>query len=180
MKGGGGFLLIALVVSGCASNGAVPRPFPLPESGRGDRPDAAAGAPPPVARGTAPVGTLLEGEAVLETALTLRGIPYRAGGGDPRGFDCSGLVQYVFARHGVALPRNTSEQFLAGIAVTPDELEPGDLVFFATVSAGASHVGIALDGERFVHAPTSNGVVRIDHLESGYWARRFLGARRIR
>jgi cell wall-associated NlpC family hydrolase len=105
-------------------------------------------------------------------------VPYRNGGTDPSGFDCSGLVQYVFAEEGIALPRTVGEQFHSGQPIKSDELEPGDLVFFTTVAPGASHVGIAIGGDEFVHAPSSNGEVRVEHLSASYWARRFVGARR--
>jgi len=113
------------------------------------------------------------------TALALRGTPYRNGGGDPKGFDCSGFTQYVYAQYGVALPRDVADQFKQGKSVKPDAIAPGDLIFFATVSSGASHVAIAVGGDEFVHAPSSSGVVRVERLSSSYWAPRFLGARRL-
>jgi cell wall-associated NlpC family hydrolase len=116
---------------------------------------------------------------LLDTALSLRGVPYRNGGSDLTGFDCSGFVQYVFHQHGRVLPRETRDQFGAGVPITTDGVQPGDLVFFQTVRAGASHVGIALDREWFVHAPTSNGVVRVERYTSQYWSTRFVGARRV-
>ena len=119
------------------------------------------------------------GALALASALDLRGVPYRNGGSDPSGFDCSGLVQWVFARNGRALPREVREQFLVGREIDSDEVRPGDLLFFDTGSNGASHVGIALDHETFVHAPRTNGVVRVERYTSNYWARRYLGARRV-
>jgi cell wall-associated NlpC family hydrolase len=116
--------------------------------------------------------------AVTSTALGLRGVPYRNGGTDPGGFDCSGFVWYVFGRHGLALPRTVGEQFQAGRA-RAGRLEPGDLVFFSTVAPGASHVGIALGGDEFVHAPSASGQVRVERLSAPYWAARFVGARQI-
>jgi cell wall-associated NlpC family hydrolase len=122
-----------------------------------------------------------EAEAVVQAALAFRGVPYRNGGSDPRsGFDCSGLVQYVYAQAGVGLPRETRYQYLTGREVERDDLEAGDLVFFRTVADGASHVGIAIDRDLFVHAPSSRGVVRVERLEADYWRRRYLGARRLR
>jgi cell wall-associated NlpC family hydrolase len=106
-------------------------------------------------------------------------VPYRNGGVDPSGFDCSGFVKYVFEQHGVAMPREAREQFSTGRAIDPAMLEPGDLVFFTTVAPGASHVGIAIGGDQFVHAPSSNGVVRVENLSSQYWSLRFIGARRV-
>lgn len=116
--------------------------------------------------------------ALVGTALDLRGIRYRDGGTDPQGFDCSGFTQYVFARHGIALPRAVREQYGIGQDVR-DDLAPGDLLFFTTVEPGASHVAISVGGDEFVHAPSSTGVVRVEHLSARYWAQRFLGARRV-
>jgi cell wall-associated NlpC family hydrolase len=118
--------------------------------------------------------------AVVATALTLRGTPYRNGGSEPTlGFDCSGLVQWVFAQHGATLPRDVKQQFDAGRKINADNLEPGDLVFFHTVSNGPSHVGIAIGSDEFVHAPSSRGVVRVERLSNSYWSKRWIGARRI-
>jgi cell wall-associated NlpC family hydrolase len=105
-------------------------------------------------------------------------VPYRNGGSDPSGFDCSGFVEYVFAQNGIALPRTVRDQFDVGQPVKPDDLQPGDLVFFTTVASGPSHVGIAIGGDQFVDAPSSRGEVRVDRLSADYWARRFVGARR--
>jgi cell wall-associated NlpC family hydrolase len=149
--------------AGCASTGAVPAPFPRP-------------APPAIVPELGPGGA----SAVVGTALSLRGVPYRDGGSDPSGFDCSGLVAYVFARHGLLLPRAVTGQFSVGEAVGNDALAPGDLVFFSTVAPGPSHVGIAISPQEFVHAPSSSGVVRVESLGSSYWSSRFLGARRLR
>jgi cell wall-associated NlpC family hydrolase len=119
-------------------------------------------------------------QSLVETALTLRGAPYRNGGDDPNGFDCSGFTQYVFALHGLALPREVRDQFKVGVPIDPSaDLQAGDLVFFTTTAPGASHVGISLGGDDFVHAPSSNGVVRVEKLTTGYWTERFLGARRL-
>jgi len=163
-------ILMTIAVAGCASRGAAPRPFP--------------GAPtPPAARtqsGSVTPETPAITSEVVATALALRGTQYRNGGSDPtRGFDCSGLVQWVFARHGTALPRETREQYEIGKKVDDDEVRAGDLVFFETVSKGPSHVGIALGGGEFVHAPSSRGVVRVESYKSDYWSERWLGARRI-
>lgn len=164
---------VTTLAAGCASSGAVPRPFP--------------GAPAPSDRaraGGAATDAIvppapLEGYAITSTALALRGIPYRNGGADPSGFDCSGLVKYVFEQHGVVLPRDTRSQFAIGEDVAPSALAPGDLVFFTTVAPGASHVGIVIGGDQFVHAPSSSGVVRVEHLGAAYWANRFVGAKRV-
>jgi cell wall-associated NlpC family hydrolase len=122
------------------------------------------------------------GRAVAQFALGFRGVPYRLGGSDPTGFDCSGLVQYVFAQYGIAVPRVVEEQFEVGDKVDSSDITAGDLLFFNTKSRGrgASHVGIAISENSFVHAPNSSGVVRIETLGSTYWGSRYLGARRIK
>lgn len=165
-------MILALTGGACASRGGVPRPFP--------------GAPTPPGTQTTPETARPEPSAtitasdVVATALALKGTQYRNGGSEPtRGFDCSGLVQWVFAQHGTSLPRETREQYDAGKEVDEDEIRPGDLVFFETVSKGPSHVGIALGGGEFVHAPSSRGVVRVERYTSSYWAERWVGARRV-
>ena len=122
--------------------------------------------------------------AISGTALTLRGIPYRNGGSDPSGFDCSGFVWYVFGQHGIQLPRTVTEQAQAGSPVEPSTLQAGDLVFFDTSGPSfarrhATHVGISIGGEEFVHAPSTTGQVRVERLGSSYWSSRFLEARRV-
>ena len=85
----------------------------------------------------------------------------------------------MFGHHGIPLPRDVKEQFATGQPVKMDEIAPGDLMFFTTVAPGASHVGISLGGDEFVHAPSSTGVVRVERLSASYWSQRFVGARRI-
>ena len=163
---------LASVATGCASaDGARPRPFPTPP-GPARTPGRDVPPPPSTLRPG-------DGYAIARTALALRGIAYRPGGADTGGFDCSGLVQYVFARHGLGLPRVVREQYQYGTPVDLDRLEPGDLVFFHTGGRHVSHVGIAIGGDQFVHAPNSRGVVRVNRLTTGYWGDRAVGARRI-
>jgi cell wall-associated NlpC family hydrolase len=125
------------------------------------------------------VPTALDTYALVGTALDLRGIPYRDGGADPNGFDCSGFTQYVFARYGVQLPRAVRDQYASGRPIRSDDLQEGDLLFFTTTAPGASHVAISVGGDSFVHAPSSTGVVRVERLSTRYWAQRFVGARRF-
>lgn len=146
---------------------------PAPSSEAGD----ASAAPAPSA--SIPWEPRIDGATIAAAALAERGRPYRLGGETPAGFDCSGLVQYVFAEQGIAVPRQVIDQFTIGHAVPRREIQAGDLLFFATTSDEASHVGIALDGDRFVDAPSAHGHVRIDRLSAPYWNKRFLGARRI-
>jgi cell wall-associated NlpC family hydrolase len=194
--------LLALGSAACATTGAVPRPFPggpvarkappvpvaPPAPNPTDAPTTvadAATADKPVTSDVpgirhAPVAPGL-GRAVAEFALGFRGVPYVLGGADPAGFDCSGLVQYVFAQYGIDVPRIVEEQFEIGDMIRPSEIKPGDLIFFNTKRRGddASHVAIAIGGDGFVHAPNSTGVVRVETLSSSYWGSRYLGARRI-
>src|SRR5262245_8032119 len=186
-------LALAAATGACASAGAVPRPFPAPGTAtRPAEPPVAAPAPtaPPTdttdpARSPSSISPPMRLDGAFDTyglvgtALALRGTPYRNGGTDPSGFDCSGFTQYVFSRYGVALPRDVREQFNQGKPVEPSELAPGDLVFFATTDPGVSHVAIVVGGDEFVHAPSSSGVVRVEHLRSTYWSQRYLGARRL-
>jgi cell wall-associated NlpC family hydrolase len=118
--------------------------------------------------------------ALVGTALDFRGVQYRDGGSDPGGFDCSGFTQYVFAQHGIQLPREVREQYRIGRDIDVAGLAAGDLLFFSTTAPGPSHVAIAVgEGDEFVHAPSSSGVVRVERLSSSYWSRRFIGARRL-
>jgi cell wall-associated NlpC family hydrolase len=162
-------LLFAVLAVGCASTGAVPRPFPTP----GGTPES------PGTNPTQPVTGTADGYSIAGTALSLRGSPYRNGGSDPSGFDCSGFVWYVFAQHGIRLPRTVTDQFHTGKGVDVGTLEPGDLVFFTTTAPGASHVGMVIGGDEFVHAPSTTGIVRVERLSATYWASRFVGARRV-
>jgi cell wall-associated NlpC family hydrolase len=159
-----------LSLAACASTGAIPAPFPVP----GDH----ARTPPTTATPAASLPSSIV--PIVGTALGLRGVPYRSGGSDPSGFDCSGFIWYVFAQHGLALPRTVSELYAVGERVGPDDLEAGDLVFFRTEGGTISHVGMAIGGEEFVHAPNSRGEVRVERMRSGYWLSRYAGARRIR
>jgi cell wall-associated NlpC family hydrolase len=114
-------------------------------------------------------------------AVALIGTPYAPRGGSPDiGFDCSGLVAYVYARAlGLSLPRNTGDLSRAGVPVAATDLRPGDLVFYNTQHRPFSHVGIYLGEMRFIHAPSSGGAVRLENMRLAYWTRRFDGARRI-
>ena len=140
------------------------------------RPPATSANPPTV---VSTVAATSIGPALIATALGLRGTPYLDGGSGPKGFDCSGFVQYVFAQHGIVLPRNVAGLYVRGRGISREAILPGDLVFFQTVSPGASHVGIALESGRFIHAPSSTGVVRIEQYTSSYWGPRYIGARRL-
>ncbi|MEW6517607.1 MAG: C40 family peptidase [candidate division FCPU426 bacterium] len=119
-------------------------------------------------------------ERVVQLATSLQGKPYRYGGTTPAGFDCSGLVQYVFRQAaGVALPRTSRRQFAATRHVPLGGEEPADLLFFDINGRGISHVGIYLGKGRFVHAPSSGGEVKISDANEPYWRSRFRGVHRV-
>jgi len=154
-----------LILAGCTSQSLRP-----PEA---DTEPAAA---------TAPVVNATDrASSVAMQALAHLGTPYRAGGLSPRtGFDCSGLVAYVYRQGaGLALPRNTFDLSRLGEPVERAALRAGDLVFYNTQRREYSHVGIYLGEDRFIHAPASGGEVRVEDLRAGYWMRRYDGARRI-
>ncbi|MDA8193830.1 MAG: LysM peptidoglycan-binding domain-containing protein [Thermaerobacter sp.] len=126
------------------------------------------------------------GAAIAATARRYLGDPYVWGGASPAGFDCSGLVQYVFAQNGVSLPRTSWAQFAAVTKIPRSALQPGDLVFFSTYGAGASHVGIYIGADpaqgysqAFIDAPAPGQRVMIMNFNAPYWQSHFVGAGRV-
>ncbi|MBF8378338.1 C40 family peptidase [Alicyclobacillus mali] len=117
------------------------------------------------------------GFAVADYARTFLGAPYEWGASGPSAFDCSGLIQYVYAHFYIQLPRTSYQQYDAGIPVSEGDLEPGDIVFFDTYGDGPSHDGIYLGGGQFINAASTN--VEIDSLSDSYWANHYIGARRV-
>jgi cell wall-associated NlpC family hydrolase len=123
-------------------------------------------------------------KSLIALAMKLRDIRYVRGGRTPStGFDCSGFVRYVFAHAiGLDLPSNSASQFLAGLKVKRDDIQPGDLVFFRTAGRRGqgriSHVGIYVANGQFIHSPSRGKTVRVDNLSESYWAKRFAGAKR--
>ena len=126
---------------------------------------AAAPSPPPPAAAGHPEAARI--------ALGYLGVPYRWGGATPAGFDCSGLVAYVFAQLGIQLPHYAAAQFGYGAPVAENALQPGDLVFFDQLA----HVGVYIGGGQFVHAPQTGDVVKISTLAT--FGARYFGARRV-
>jgi cell wall-associated NlpC family hydrolase len=112
---------------------------------------------------------------VVGIAMQYLGTPYVWAGASPGGFDCSGLVMYVFSQVGVSLPHNAAAQYGYGVPVSRDQLQPGDLVFFD----GLGHVGIYIGGGEFIHAPHTGDVVKISSLSDPWYAATYVGARRI-
>jgi peptidoglycan DL-endopeptidase CwlO len=158
---------LALALGGCATlPGAVknaPGPVPVPANER-----APGGATPKVDSAT----------LMVESAAAMLGQPYRFGGATPGGFDCSGLVAYAASSAGIRLPRTALEQLHSGVPILRGEVRAGDLVFMR-LAHKELHVGIAIDGERFIHAPSTGGHVRIDSLAAVPYGGGFLSARRV-
>jgi cell wall-associated NlpC family hydrolase len=115
---------------------------------------------------------------MIDSATSMIGQPYRFGGSQPGGFDCSGLVFYAAANAGIRVPRTAAEQLEFGLHVQRAELQAGDLVFMH-LSGKELHVAIALDRQLFVHAPSHGGRVRVDSLLAQPYADGFIAARRV-
>ncbi|NLW97661.1 MAG: C40 family peptidase [Xanthomonadaceae bacterium] len=163
-----GLLALFVVLAGCGRDQVRPGPPP-------------AATPPAREWPVVPPSDPAAANAVLMRAISLVGTPYRYGGNTPEGgFDCSGLVNYVFRDMlDLRLPR-TSRELAAfqGPKIEPRQLAPADLVFFGNGSQ-VTHVGIYVGEGRFVHAPSSGGTVRLDHLDGSYWRRHYTGAKRV-
>lgn len=157
----------ALLGSGCASK---PRPSaPAPRTS--NRGGSGLGIPPS------------QREAAVAQTLLLVNTPYTYGGNTPQGgFDCSGLIQYVFRQiggHTQPLPRTTAQWAAAAVPVTQGQLQRGDLVFFNTTGKSFSHMGLYVGNQQFVHAPSTGGTVQKVSLNNRYFAQRYQGARRV-
>jgi cell wall-associated NlpC family hydrolase len=117
-------------------------------------------------------------QIMIDSATSMIGQPYRFGGSQPGGFDCSGLVFYAAANAGIRVPRSAAEQLEIGSKVGRAQLQAGDLVFMH-LSGKELHVAIALDRQLFVHAPSRGGRVRVDSLLAQPYANGFIAARRV-
>jgi len=123
----------------------------------------------------------VNGKQVVDYLMQYLGTPYVWGGTSPKGFDCSGLIQYGFGHFGINIPRVTNDQIGAGKAVDWDEMQVGDAIFFDTDSnrSGPDHVGIYIGNGKMLQAPKTGDVVKITDITSGYYSARFMGARRF-
>lgn len=119
------------------------------------------------------------GRRAVAVALDQIGVPYRYGGNGPGGFDCSGLVQYSYARAGKSVPRTTRQLWSSTQSVKRQEIRAGDLLFFE-VEGKMSHVGLYIGHQRFVHAPSSGRSVSVESLDSPFYAQALLRAGRPR
>ncbi len=150
---------------------------------------------PPAAPGTAPATVPLGtagrfgtgatlADSVVETAASEMGTAYRLGGTTSEGFDCSGLIQYAYAQHGIALPRTSAEQAMAGSAVARriEALRPGDILTFSNSGGPVTHVGLYVGDGRFVHSATRGvqlSALSPDDPYGKWWWARWVGARRV-
>ncbi len=119
------------------------------------------------------------GQKIVSTAKQYIGTPYVYGGSSPSGFDCSGFTSYVYSKHGVSIPRTSSAQSASGTKVAKSSLKEGDLVFFGCGSSNVNHVGIYVGGGQFIHSPSADKTVRIESLNSGYYAKTYISASRV-
>ena len=158
------FCLLILVVSLAACSGPPLAP---------DKGPAPVGAQATTAQAADPVRA-----RIVFTAMQMVGVPYQWGGSSPAGFDCSGLVQYVFANAGLPVPRTAAAQMDASAPLTLEKAQAGDLLFFRDGSR-TSHVAIYLGQGRFVHAPSSGRQVSLDSFGNAYWRMRFARAGRV-
>ena len=160
LVGCGIFIYIFLSLSGCASFGSKNNAAKVAQF-----------------KQDTSVGT----EDISIAAVGLVGVPYRYGGNNPKGgFDCSGLIAYVYSKSAnIKLPRTIQEMSAKGQSVENHAPAPGDLVFFNTTGEKYSHAGIYVGQGRFVHAPSAGGTVRLEYITTPYWAARFTEARRL-
>lgn len=160
------FLSLVALLAACSSRAPAPAPVAKPQITFIDQPSSS-----PVA------------DDVLIRAIGLVGTPYRWGGNTPdSGFDCSGLIGYVYrGAANINLPRSTREMIvMRAPTVDINSLQSGDLVFFATGGGSqVSHAGIYVGEGRFVHAPSTGGTVRLDYLSNSYWSKAYLQAKRV-
>lgn len=140
-------------------------------------------APTPTSMATIEVRAPVHGEDVVRTAKRYLGVRYVLGGTTPRAFDCSGFVRWIFAQHGVRMPRTAKEQAAVGDAPVPGDLQPGDLLFFFG-GRGAQHIAVYVGGDTVIHASSSGKRVRLDRFggtraRPTWFGRRLIAVRRV-
>ena len=140
-------------------------------------------APSPTGMRTIEVRAPVRGEDVVRTAKRYLGVRYVLGGTTPRAFDCSGFVRWIFAQHGVRMPRTAKEQAAVGDAPVPGDLQPGDLLFFFG-GRGAQHIAVYVGGDTIIHASSSGKRVKLDRFggtraRPTWFGRRLIAVRRV-
>lgn len=153
------YLLLPVLLTACAS----PAPQPRVQASPAFETSVAAATP---------------GERIARHALAMRGVPYRYGGMDPSGFDCSGLVHYAYRQAGYTVPRTSQRQFRLSQRVSVDSLAPGDVLFFR-LEDKISHVAVYTGEGAFVHAPSSGKTVGVANLNNPYWRQHLVAAGRF-
>lgn len=119
-------------------------------------------------------------QQIVDYAATLLGSPYVYGGTSPKGFDCSGFTQYVYAHFNISLPHSSSSQYKSSVTkISRSELQPGDLVFFSNGGSGVGHVGIYVGNNSFIHSPRPGKSVCYDSLDSSYYSSHYIGSGRV-
>lgn len=166
-------VVCAALLQGCAS---TPAPASPPLGSVGLPPPGSLEAPLPSLPGDQ---GLSMGSEIAIRAISLLGAPYKYGGSGPTGFDCSGLVQFVYEEIGIDVPRTAAEQFRAASPVKLDDLEPGDLLFFKIRGKRVSHVAIYTGSGRFIHAPQTGRAIELRSLDDHYYRPRLAGAGRF-
>jgi len=125
-------------------------------------------------------GTSANASAIIATAKKYLGVPYIYGGSTPAGFDCSGLVRYVFNQHGITLHRVASQLYsYDGVSVAKSNLQPGDLLFFSSSEKAVGHVGLYIGDNQMLHASSGSGKVIISNITSNYYVNNYVGAKRV-
>lgn len=163
---------VSLLLGACATTSHVvshpPATAPASGSATATAPGSPAILPPAVDQRT----------LLVDSAIAMLGQPYRFGGAYPGGFDCSGLIFYAAATAGIRMPRTAAQQLQFGAVVSRGHLQAGDLVFMS-LAHKELHVGLALDNQRFIHAPSRGGYVRVDSLGAPPYSQGFIAARRV-
>jgi len=167
------FMLLLLVVSGCAATSA-------PSPKRQAYEPAKVISAPQIGRASKVI-RISKGSSIVSTARSLLGIPYKWGGRSPKtGFDCSGFVWYVFNQYGINLPRSSSQLLSVGSPADKSSIRPGDILIYKVSKKGKSlHAAIATGSGTFVHSPSSGKTVSEVSMSGPYWRKRLIAVRRV-
>jgi cell wall-associated NlpC family hydrolase len=169
--------VLLLDASGCATTQDTGFAFTVPESHVEVSGEITAS--PPAAVIVQPKERERLGDEVAVRAISLVGVPYRYGGADLDGFDCSGLVYFIYRDLGLDVPRTAADQQRSAVMIERRRLQPGDLVFFRTRGRRISHVGVYVGEDRFVHAPQTGKTIELRSLDDDYYGPRFVAAGRF-